>query len=282
MQLTLIVLKLTRNRMLEIRVLARLLLYNSRSIRKINGLFAMRKFLLILILMIPFICFGQINTSGNDDSLTIRKRLYSIQKYGFPEIYSPSTRQNNIDFNRIIEFQYRENYFVPLLPPFQRINFSKLFMLDDNFTNQYILNSQNSITTSHIISNFIGLGGLTLVGGNYNYGLRDIGILSVGLYAAKYNIYNYFRNDAGINGNIKIEITDNLSLNLFGQHSYTTSKIGISPFISSLYPHSNFGGSFEFKVNNNWGFVLGTENEYDVFLRKWVTRPFIMPVFYKY
>jgi hypothetical protein len=28
--------------------------------------------------------------------------------------------------------------------------------------------------------------------------------------------------------------------------------------------------------------MMGAENEYDVFLRKWVTRPFIMPLFYKH
>jgi len=75
-------------------------------------------------------------------------------------------------------------------------------------------------------------------------------------------------------------LSERINLNLFGQYSITSSKVAISPFISPLYPHSNYGGSLEFKVDPNWGLILGAENEYDVFLRKWVTRPFVMPVFY--
>jgi len=154
------------------------------------------------------------------------------------------------------------------------------FVLDNNLRSQFVLNDLSSISTMHIQSNFIGLGGLNSVMGSYNYQIENVGTISAGLYAAKFNIYNRFFNDAGLNGNIKINLSERINLNLFGQYSITSSKVAISPFISPLYPHSNYGGSLEFKVDPNWGLILGAENEYDVFLRKWVTRPFVMPVFY--
>jgi hypothetical protein len=35
-------------------------------------------------------------------------------------------------------------------------------------------------------------------------------------------------------------------------------------------------------MNENWGLMVGAENEFDVVTRKWITKPFIMPLFYKH
>ena len=242
----------------------------------------MRKFLLILTVLATVCCFGQKTTGENDDSLFLKRQLYFIQKSATNNQFDQLTasRTNTFVFNPFQEYKFPTGSILPLLPEYQHTYFMNQFVLDNNLRSQFVLNDFSSISTMHIQSNFIGLGGLNSVMGSYNYQIENVGTISAGLYAAKFNIYNRFFNDAGLNGNIKINLSERINLNLFGQYSITSSKVAISPFISPLYPHSNYGGSLEFKVNPNWGLILGAENEYDVFLRKWVTRPFVMPVFY--
>jgi hypothetical protein len=227
-------------------------------------------------------CFGQKTTRENDDSLFLKRQLYFIQRPGQTNQFDQFSiyGKNTFEFNPFQKYKFPASYMLPLLPEYQHNYFMNQFVLENNLRDHFRLNDISSISTSHIQSNYIGLGGLNSVMGIYNFQLSNVGVISAGIYAAKFNIYNSFFNDAGLNGNFKINLSERINLNLFGQYSITGSKVAISPFISPLYPHSNYGGSLEFKVNNKWGLILGAENEYDVFLRKWVTRPFVMPVFY--
>ena len=243
----------------------------------------MRKILLILIVLIPISCFGQKTTQENDDSLFLKRQLFLLSNSNSSnrsDVVSGFNR-NYQEFNLSDNYKIPQSYYLPLLQLYQPNNFMNQYLLDLNLTNKLMITDITSISTSHIQHNYIGLGGLNLIQGEYNFKLGDFGVFSAGIYAAKFNIYNDFFNDGGLTGNFRINLTDRLNINLFGQYSITSSRIAISPFVSPLYPHSDFGGSLEFKVNNNWGLMMGTENEYDVFLRKWVTRPFVMPVFYK-
>ena len=236
----------------------------------------MRKFLMIVFVLTSISCFGQKTTQENDDSLNLKRKLFLFS--------NPSTSSQPVEVTIYSgvspEFNVNQSYYSPLLNLNQQDNSVYRFSMDQNLKNQFVISDFNSITTSHIQSNFIGLGGLNLVQVNYNFKVGDNVDFSAGIYAAKFNIYNDFLNDGGFNGNLKFQLSDRININLFGQYSITGSNIAISPFISPIYPHSDFGGSMEFKVNNDWGIMMGAENEYDVFLRKWVTRPFIMPVFY--
>ena len=243
----------------------------------------MRKILLIVVVLASMHCFGQKTTQENDDSLYVRRQLMLLPKLNTTsQVGDLSFINRNIhEFNPTNEFSIPQSYYLPLLSLYQPDNPVNKFMLDMHLTNQFIFNDVSSISTAHIQSNFIGLGGLNLIQANYHLNIDNRVIFSPGIYAAKFNIYNDFLNDAGLNGNIKILLSNRININLFGQYSIRENTISISPFISPLYPHSNFGGALEFKVNDNWGIQMGAENEYDVFLRKWVTRPFIMPVFYK-
>ena len=243
----------------------------------------MKKILLILIAFIPISCFGQKTTQENDDSLYLKKQLFlfsNLSTSNQSDVVSGFNR-NHQEFNFSEDYKIPQSYYLPLLRLYQPDNFFNQYLLDLNLTNKFMITDYTSISTEHIQHSFIGLGGLNLIQGEYNFNVGDLGVLSAGIYAAKFNIYNDFFNDGGINGTFKINFTDRLSFYLFGQHSITSSGIAISPFISPLYPHSDFGGSLEFKVNHTWGLMMGAENEYDVFLRKWVTRPFVMPLFYK-
>lgn len=187
-----------------------------------------------------------------------------------------------LEMNRF--YQHQLSDIVMQKPTFKmstiNANFLPPLNLHDNLYNRYSLNNYSWVNTSRTSSNFYGIGGLYAVGASYNQRIGDIGILTGGVYAAKFNIYNNFYNNAGVNGNFKLILTDRMSLNIFGQYTPMTNTTTMQ-LMSPMYPQSNYGGSLEFKVTDKWGIITGAEREFDVFSRKWVTRPFIMPVFYK-
>lgn len=144
------------------------------------------------------------------------------------------------------------------------------------------LNDNMWITTARINSNYIGLGGLSSAGAQYNWRINDFVTYSGGVTFSKFNIYNNFDNNLNLNSNLRFELSDRFFFNAFGNLSTPASK-NTALFRSlnySMFPQNNFGGSFEFKVTDKWGVATGAEREFDPFKGKWVTRPFIMPVFY--
>ncbi len=98
-------------------------------------------------------------------------------------------------------------------------------------------------------------------------------VLSGGIYVAKYNFYNNFYNSTGLNGNVKLYVNERISINMHGQYSITDNNRTI-PLVSSIYPQSFYGGSYEFKITEKWGIISGADREFDFMQRKWVTRPF--------
>ena len=144
------------------------------------------------------------------------------------------------------------------------------------------INSNSWISTSRNNSNYLGLGGLSSAGAQYNWKINDFMFYSGGAAFSKFNIYNNFSNNLSLNSNLRFELSDRFFFNVFGNYT-TSSQPQMNLFLStydSMYPQKNFGGSFEFKVTDKWGVVTGAEREFDPFRGKWVTKPFIMPVFY--
>ena len=107
----------------------------------------------------------------SNDSLLIKRQLFMLKNFGFSNRFNLAvpSRTGNYELNHLNEFNYPESYKLTILPEYQRDIFLKQFILDDNFTNQYILNSSSSITTSHELSNFMGLSQTTTAGADYNY-----------------------------------------------------------------------------------------------------------------
>lgn len=171
----------------------------------------------------------------------------------------------------------------------QEIKFPKLtyqYRYPDNVYGLYRLNSRSFISTSRTNQNFISLGGLSTAGATYNYLLNDVVSLRGGVSFSKYNMYRYFGNDVSFNGGLNLKLTDRASLHFFGNYSVPTSQNNDMRFnllrgtYAPFYPSSGYGGAFEFKVTDSWGIMTGANREFDPFSRKWITRPFIMPVFY--
>ena len=241
----------------------------------------MKKILLILFVIYTGFGYSQNKKETNNDSLPFDNHLFNNYnpRHSNPFLLSTPTLYGSIhDSLGLMDLQ-PDSRFVNF-PTITKNTFTSPFIPDGNLYNQYYLNSRNWINTSRIQSNFIGLGGMTLFGAGYNWKVGEFMVLSSGLYATKYNIYNNFRTDAGVNGNIKFVLSDRISMNLFGQYSAKGINNAVIPLVSALYPQSYYGGSFEFKVNDKWGLMVGADREFDVFSRKWITKPFVMPLFY--
>ena len=243
----------------------------------------MKKVLLILFVICTGISYSQNKNETKTDSLPFDNQLFnhSNSQHSNPFLLStPTLYGSSRDSLRLMDLQ----------PDSKSVNFPKItkntfiapFISDGNLYKQIYFNSHNWINTTRIQEEFIGLGGMSLFGANYNWKIGDFVVVSPGIYASKYNIYNHFRNDVGVNGKIKFVFSDHISMNLFGQYSVYGEKNSVIPLMTSLYPQTNFGGSFEFKVNNNWGIMVGADREFDFRLKKWILKPFIMPLFYNF
>jgi len=237
--------------------------------------------LILLVLCAGTMGFAQTTTDSLGENLTFNRRV-------FLENNQPVSNQSQfkvsstLNMRELYRTKWSDSQFqTPTinLPAFS-FKYIPPINLTDNLYNQYPINDWSWINTSHIMNNYYGLGGMNSVGANYNIKLGNFSVITAGVSASKYNIYNNFGNSSGLNGNIKFILSDRISINTFGQYSNNGSKNGIPPYLSTLYPNSFYGGSFEFKVTSKWGIITGAEQEFDVFSRKWVTRPFVMPVFY--
>lgn len=209
---------------------------------------------------------GRILPENNQSILNQKPIVPPLKMYSFFR----KEESNWTSESGIINLSTFSDYYIP------EIN------LTDNLNNQFPFNSGSWINTSRTMTNYYGLGGINQITGSYNFKMGNLGVMTTGIYAAKYNVYNHFNNDAGINGNLRIPITDNINMNIFGQYTLNPMKNGIPPLMTTLYPLTNYGGSLEFKVNDTWGLQAGAEKEFDVISRKWVTNYFVLPVFYKH
>ncbi len=242
----------------------------------------MKKFQFILLLFSTIACFAQTKTD------TLEGKIPSHGKV-FPEYILPFSNSYQLRVPPILDmnesYELKLAYFPKQIPDFDSY-FSNYYVpklnLTDNLYNQYPINNENWINTSRTLSNYYGLGGMTILSGSYSTKIGNFGVVTGGIYASKYNIYNNFVNNMGVNGNMKFILNDRISINAFGQYPINENKTGMFPYLFTMYPNTYYGGSLEFKVTDKWGLNVGAEREFDVFTRKWVTNTFIVPVFYSH
>ena len=106
------------------------------------------------------------------------------------------------------------------------------------------------------------------------------GITLYGNLNASDNMYHLNRfKDIGVSGRARVRVTDGIWLNGYGSYSLYNNA-GTQPMPPGMYPKNSFGGTIEVKVSDGFGIEGGAFREYDPFSRRWVTQPYIMPVFY--
>jgi len=110
------------------------------------------------------------------------------------------------------------------------------------------INSRSWISTARINSNYIGLGGLSNAGMQYNLHINDFMTYSGGVTLSKFNIYNNFNNNINLNSNFRFQISDRIFINVFGNYSSSgdqDTKLFRS-LDSSMFPQTNYGGFVRF------------------------------------
>jgi hypothetical protein len=123
----------------------------------------MRKVLLIVFVLISICCFGQNTTQENNDTLSLKRKLFSV-----------STTSSSFHKNDVALYSGFSTELNPILNYYQQINYANRFLLDQNLTNQLIISDFYTITTLHFQSNFIELGGLNFVQVNSNFKPGDM------------------------------------------------------------------------------------------------------------
>ena len=110
--------------------------------------------------------------------------------------------------------------------------------------------------------------------------LTDWLSVGAGPYASKYSLYGINSNDVGINGSIKFKLTDNISINGYGQYSAYAKQNNVYGPLMNMYPTTYFGGTLEYKITGKFGIEAGIVRELNPFNGKWENKPYFAPVFY--
>ena len=156
----------------------------------------MKNLLLTLLVLSTTVALAQTTTENtNKDTVIIRQG--SLESYEtLPNPFQESTRFKASTLSTMLSRamlspSYELKTPTINLPPLTDIHFPHLD-LNDRLYNQYSINNRSWINTSMSSTNYYGLGGVYTIGANINRKLGEFGILTVGVYASKYNIFNNF------------------------------------------------------------------------------------------
>ncbi len=85
--------------------------------------------------------------------------------------------------------------------------------------------------------------------------------------------------DIGVSGRARVRVTDGVWVNGYGNYTIYNNA-GPQQMPMGLHPTNSFGGTIEVRITEGFGIEGGVMREYDPFQRRWVTNPYVMPVFY--
>lgn len=144
------------------------------------------------------------------------------------------------------------------------------------------LNEQFSFLSYGQQQTWPGLGRLITVDGNLIWQQNQWmlgGGLFAGRYSTPYNASPVFM--GGFNLNARYEATEWLALRAWGSYVMYEKDEKYNPHMlwNPYYNHTQVGGAFEFKFNENVGVGMGVNFEYNPVRRKMVPQYLIYPIF---
>lgn len=101
---------------------------------------------------------------------------------------------------------------------------------------------------------------------------------SPGLYSSRYEFFNNHLNDYGLNGIIGLRANEYIKFNLFGQKSLKGGGNNIG--INDMHTQDMYGGGIELKLTDKISVETGVIRELNPWNGKWVTKPYVKPVFH--
>lgn len=272
----------------------------------------MRINILILFVLLPLITFSQTETEPKDSTTLEIQRgqsFYDLKKNHYlnmsPSLSSPSQIEtfnlktykfsvNNLESTDLLpkkalnslkspEFKLESIVQYPIINT-NPINKYLPLQNDYNLRASYSLGNNLSLNTQSYNKEYMHLGGIRNVGGQLMYQPTEWLTISGGPYASKYlidfPINNRINNDFGFNGAVQIKLSDNVFINGYGQYSANAERNRIGGPMSSMFNPTYYGGTMEFKINENWGIEAGLIRELNPWTGKWENQPVIAPKYY--
>lgn len=102
--------------------------------------------------------------------------------------------------------------------------------------------------------------------------------VSGGPYLNRMNLFQQSVNDYGLNGKMNLRLTDRLNVNLHGKYSLRGKQTLMNQ--NPLFPDNNYGGAVEYRISDSFGLGAGVDRFLNPYTGKWVTRPYVYPIFY--
>ena len=191
------------------------------------------------------------------------------------------------DFQPVLDFSEFNQYINPLeegielkSPDFYPKKITSFTFPHNNFLNKYDffgkaqndyrLNKNSWINLANYHTGYWGFGVTNTVSGTYYHQLNDRLVLSAGIHAGKSTMFDYYGNNAGVNGGLKYLLSDRINLNFSAGYSIANTQ---SFRFSSTYQGISLGGSMEIKISEKFSLIAGVQ--YDVAEKKWLV--VIMP-----
>lgn len=84
--------------------------------------------------------------------------------------------------------------------------------------------------------------------------------------------------DYGLNSRMDLRLNDRLNIKLYGTYSLKGKQALVNQ--NSIYSENNYGGAIEYRISDKFGMGMGVDRQLNPFTGKWVTRPFVYPIFY--
>lgn len=146
----------------------------------------------------------------------------------------------------------------------------------------YHLNPNVSFQVSGFQGTWPGNGSLNTVSGGVAWQNEKIGFWGggfAGRYATPYEISPGVM--AGVQGGVNFQATEWLKLKTWGQYTFydEKGKDNMFLYLNHQMPQIAVGGAMEFKVNENFGFGIGIQRNYNPMRGKWENNQMFYPTY---
>lgn len=99
-----------------------------------------------------------------------------------------------------------------------------------------------------------------------------------GTYMSRMDLYSQKINDYGLNSRVNLQVNDRLIFKLHGAYSLKGRQNLMNQ--NPLYPENSYGGAVEYRISDKFGLGAGVDRYLNPFTGKWVTQPYVYPIFY--
>lgn len=268
----------------------------------------MRIHLLILFVFLPLIALSQKKAEPKDSTTLETQRgesFYDLKKKHYlnmsldlssPQLEILKSKSHkfsvyNLDSTDLLPKKELKPLITPEIkltptPQYPLINTnlpSKTLPLQNNYNLKasYPLGNNFSLNTQSYNKEYMHMGGIRNVGAQLKYQPTDWLSISGGPYVSQYMLYRQVNQNLGFNGSLQIKLSDNVYINGYGQYSaYDSNKNKVGGPMSSMFNPTYYGGTMEFKINDNWGIEAGVIRELNPWTGKWENQPVIAPKYY--